>query len=129
MTPIATRLDPYLGVIHAGLTDKAPEEERRLFLSRIPMGRMGRPDELAELVSWLASGRCSLSTGRRTTCLAAGRSTKVSPLPLYQASAVQIVAGAVRGAAPVVRWCGSLVSRTNAEFLYALHSPPGRDRP
>ena len=26
-------------------------------------GRMGRPDELAELVSWLASERCSFSTG------------------------------------------------------------------
>jgi len=51
------------GVIDAGLTDKAPEEERRLFLSRIPMGRMGRPGELAELVSWLASERCSFSTG------------------------------------------------------------------
>ena len=42
------------GVIDAGLTNKALEEERRLFLSRVPMGRMGRPDELAELVSWLA---------------------------------------------------------------------------
>jgi 3-oxoacyl-[acyl-carrier protein] reductase len=51
------------GVIDAGLTDKAPEEERRLFLSRIPMGRMGQPAELAELVSWLASERCSFSTG------------------------------------------------------------------
>jgi 2-dehydro-3-deoxy-L-rhamnonate dehydrogenase (NAD+) len=51
------------GVIDAGLTDRAPEEERRLFLSRIPMGRMGRPAELAELVSWLASERCSFSTG------------------------------------------------------------------
>jgi 3-oxoacyl-[acyl-carrier protein] reductase len=51
------------GVIDAGLTDKAPEEERRLFLSRIPMGRMGAAAELAELVSWLASERCSFSTG------------------------------------------------------------------
>lgn len=51
------------GVIDAGLTGKAPESERQLFLSRIPMGRMGRPDELAELVSWLASERCSFSTG------------------------------------------------------------------
>ena len=50
------------GVIDAGLTDRAPEEERRLFLSRIPMGRMGQPAELAELVSWLASERCSFST-------------------------------------------------------------------
>jgi 2-dehydro-3-deoxy-L-rhamnonate dehydrogenase (NAD+) len=51
------------GVIDAGLTDRAPEEERQLFLSRIPMGRMGRPGEVAELVSWLASERCSFSTG------------------------------------------------------------------
>jgi 2-dehydro-3-deoxy-L-rhamnonate dehydrogenase (NAD+) len=51
------------GVIDAGLTDRAPQEERQLFLSRIPMGRMGRPAELAELVSWLASERCSFSTG------------------------------------------------------------------
>ena len=42
------------GVIDAGLTNEALEEERRLFLSRVPMGRTGRPDELAELVSWLA---------------------------------------------------------------------------
>ena len=60
------------GVIDAGLTDKAPEGERRLFLSRIPMGRMGRPGELAELVSWLASERCSFSTGA-TFDLSGGR--------------------------------------------------------
>ncbi len=60
------------GVIDAGLTDKAPQEERRLFLSRIPMGRMGRPQELAELVSWLASERCSFSTGA-TFDLSGGR--------------------------------------------------------
>jgi 2-dehydro-3-deoxy-L-rhamnonate dehydrogenase (NAD+) len=51
------------GVLDAGLTSRAPEEERRLFLSRIPMGRMGTAAELAELVSWLASERCSFSTG------------------------------------------------------------------
>jgi 3-oxoacyl-[acyl-carrier protein] reductase len=27
------------------------------------MGRMGRAEELAELVAWLASERCSFSTG------------------------------------------------------------------
>jgi 3-oxoacyl-[acyl-carrier protein] reductase len=50
-------------VIDGGLTDCATEEERRRFVSRVPMGRMGTPDELAELVSWLASPRCSFSTG------------------------------------------------------------------
>jgi NAD(P)-dependent dehydrogenase (short-subunit alcohol dehydrogenase family) len=51
------------GVVDAGLTDKTTDEERALFLSRVPMGRMGRPEELAELVSWLASERCAFSTG------------------------------------------------------------------
>ena len=51
------------GVIESGLTEAASEEERRLFVSRVPMGRMGRAEELAELVSWLASERCSFSTG------------------------------------------------------------------
>jgi 3-oxoacyl-[acyl-carrier protein] reductase len=60
------------GVLDAGLTDQAPEDERALFLSRVPMGRMGRPEELAELVSWLASERCSFSTGA-TFDLSGGR--------------------------------------------------------
>ena len=52
------------GVIDAGLTHHtATEEERALFTSRVPMGRMGTPEEVAELVSWLASPQCSFSTG------------------------------------------------------------------
>jgi 2-dehydro-3-deoxy-L-rhamnonate dehydrogenase (NAD+) len=51
------------GVIGSGLTEAATDEERRLFVSRVPMARMGRAEELAELVSWLASERCSFSTG------------------------------------------------------------------
>jgi 3-oxoacyl-[acyl-carrier protein] reductase len=47
----------------SGLTHAATAADRELFESRIPMGRLGRPEELAELVSWLASARCSFSTG------------------------------------------------------------------
>jgi 3-oxoacyl-[acyl-carrier protein] reductase len=50
-------------VFDTGLTNNAPAEERELFASRVPMGRMGRAEELAELVAWLASDRCSFSTG------------------------------------------------------------------
>jgi 2-dehydro-3-deoxy-L-rhamnonate dehydrogenase (NAD+) len=50
-------------VFDAGLTHRAPPEERAGFAARVPMGRMGRPEELAELVAWLASDRCSFSTG------------------------------------------------------------------
>ena len=51
------------GVFDAGLTEAATADERELFTSRVPMGRMGQPEEFAELVAWLASDRCSFSTG------------------------------------------------------------------
>jgi 3-oxoacyl-[acyl-carrier protein] reductase len=40
----------------------APEVLDRL-VSLIPMRRLGRAEEVAELVAWLASERCSFSTG------------------------------------------------------------------
>jgi 2-dehydro-3-deoxy-L-rhamnonate dehydrogenase (NAD+) len=60
------------GVIEAGLTAKTTQEERELFLSRVPMGRMGRPEELAEMVAWVASPACSFTTGA-TFDLSGGR--------------------------------------------------------
>ena len=59
-------------VIDAGLTHQATEEERALFASRVPMGRMGTPEELAALVAWVASSECSFSTGA-TFDLSGGR--------------------------------------------------------
>lgn len=49
--------------IDAGMTDGVGAAERELFRSRIPMGRLGRPDELGELVAWIVSPRCSFSSG------------------------------------------------------------------
>jgi len=60
------------GVIDAGLTARTTPEERELFRARVPMGRMGRPEELAELVAWVASESCSFSTGA-TFDLSGGR--------------------------------------------------------
>lgn len=53
--------------------DTAPEVLERL-TSLIPMGRLGRPDEAAALVSWLCSDECSFSTGS-VYDLSGGRAT------------------------------------------------------
>ena len=42
--------------------DTAPDVLRYI-TSLIPMGRMGQPAEVAELVAWLVSERCTFSTG------------------------------------------------------------------
>jgi 2-dehydro-3-deoxy-L-rhamnonate dehydrogenase (NAD+) len=43
-------------------------------LERIPMGRMGKADEVAALICWLASEECSFSTGA-TYDISGGRAT------------------------------------------------------
>jgi 3-oxoacyl-[acyl-carrier protein] reductase len=45
-----------------------------LLVSKIPMGRVGTPEEVAALVSWLASDECSFSTGA-VYDLSGGRAT------------------------------------------------------
>jgi 3-oxoacyl-[acyl-carrier protein] reductase len=45
--------------ILAGIT----EEHIGYMVDRIPMGRMGEPEEVAALICWLASEECSFSTG------------------------------------------------------------------
>ena len=40
-----------------------PEEMRRLWVSRVPMGRPGTPEEVAAMIAWLASEDCSFTTG------------------------------------------------------------------
>jgi NAD(P)-dependent dehydrogenase (short-subunit alcohol dehydrogenase family) len=54
------------GTINTELAAKAvlgSEEARRKILSRTPMGRMGEPSEIADVVAWLASDASSYVTG------------------------------------------------------------------
>lgn len=49
-------------------------EFRALVISKIPMGRLGRAEEVADLVNWLASDECSFCTGA-TFDISGGRAT------------------------------------------------------
>lgn len=53
--------------------DTAPEVLEYM-ISRIPMGRLGQIEEVAEMVSWLSSDRCSFSTAA-VYDLSGGRAT------------------------------------------------------
>jgi 3-oxoacyl-[acyl-carrier protein] reductase len=58
-------------------TDLLQQMERStvdMLIAKIPMGRLGRPDEVAALVAWLASDDCSFSTGA-VYDLSGGRAT------------------------------------------------------
>jgi 2-dehydro-3-deoxy-L-rhamnonate dehydrogenase (NAD+) len=51
-----------------------PEEMQKLWVSRVPMGRPGTPEEVAAMICWLASEECSFSTGA-VFDLSGGRAT------------------------------------------------------
>jgi NAD(P)-dependent dehydrogenase (short-subunit alcohol dehydrogenase family) len=56
------------GVIDAGMTDAvADPAERDALVARHPLGRMGRAEEVAEAVVWLASDASSFTTGTTLT--------------------------------------------------------------
>jgi len=50
-------------VIDTPILEGITEEHIGYMVERIPMGRMGAPEEVAALVCWLASEECSFSTG------------------------------------------------------------------
>ena len=61
-------------VIETDLLKQMEPSTVDLLVSKIPMGRVGRPEEVAALVAWLASDECSFSTGA-VYDLSGGRAT------------------------------------------------------
>ena len=49
--------------VKTGIFDQISQEHIDYMLSKIPMGRFGKLEEIASLVCWLASTECSFTTG------------------------------------------------------------------
>ncbi|MBN2983549.1 3-oxoacyl-[acyl-carrier-protein] reductase [Cohnella algarum] len=52
------------GYIETDMTDKLPQEAREGILSQVPLGRMGKPEDVASAVVYLASDAASYLTGQ-----------------------------------------------------------------
>jgi 2-dehydro-3-deoxy-L-rhamnonate dehydrogenase (NAD+) len=50
-------------VIETEILSQLTDEAVKYMVAKIPMSRVGQPAEVAELVAWLASDRCTFSTG------------------------------------------------------------------
>ena len=50
-------------VISTPINQKTDPKVLEYMIAKIPMSRVGQPEEVAALVSWLASEECSFSTG------------------------------------------------------------------
>src|SRR5687768_5297159 len=50
-------------VIETPILSQVSEQHIQYMVSRIPMGRTGKPEEVAALISWLCSEQCTFSTG------------------------------------------------------------------
>ena len=61
-------------VIGTDLLQQMEKSTVDMLVAKIPMGRVGKPEEVAALVAWLASDECSFSTGA-VYDLSGGRAT------------------------------------------------------
>ena len=52
------------GLVDTALTTELSEKARAELLGAIPLGRTGRPEEIADAVEWLCSERASYITGQ-----------------------------------------------------------------
>jgi 3-oxoacyl-[acyl-carrier protein] reductase len=52
------------GFIATEMTESLEAQVRDAYLARIPLGRFGRPEDVAETVAWLASQRAGYITGQ-----------------------------------------------------------------
>ena len=56
------------------MLSRVSDAHKAYMVSKIPMGRMGQPSEVAALICWLSSTECSYSTAAAFD-LSGGRST------------------------------------------------------
>ena len=61
-------------VIATPINENTSEEMLKYMISRIPMGRLGEPNEVAEIIAFMASKACSFTTGF-TFDISGGRAT------------------------------------------------------
>jgi 3-oxoacyl-[acyl-carrier protein] reductase len=55
------------GFIVTGMTDKLPSERKEAILAMVPLKRFGQPEDVAELVAFLATDRAGYITGQVIT--------------------------------------------------------------
>ncbi len=61
-------------VIDTPILEQLTPEQVKILLQRIPLGRAGRPEEVASLISWLASDEATFTTGQCVD-ISGGRAT------------------------------------------------------